>query len=53
MTKEALERYGNLRIAFPEKAVQILVILAQAIQQGQLQKVDDDTLKDIVKKINP
>jgi len=53
MTKEALERYGNLRTAFPEKAMQILVLLAQAIQQGQLEKVDDSTLKEILKKMTP
>ena len=52
-TKEALERYGNLRAAYPEKAVQLLVILTQAIQQGQLQKVDDSTLKEILKKLTP
>ena len=53
LTKEALERYGNLKAADPEKAVQLLVILAQAIQQGQIQKVDDNTLKEILKKLNP
>src|SRR3989344_9239545 len=53
LTKEALERYGNLKAAYPEKAVQLLVILVQAIQQGQIQKVDDDTLKQILKKLSP
>jgi len=53
MTKEALERYGNLKTAYPEKAVQLLVILAQAIQQGQIQKIDDNTLKEILKKLTP
>ena len=53
MTKEALERYGNLRTAHPEKAVQILVVLAQAIQQGQIKKVDDSTLKEILRKMIP
>ena len=52
-TKEALERYGNLRAAFPERAVQLLVVLSQAIQSGQLTKIDDNTLKDILKKITP
>jgi len=52
-TKEALERFGNLKSAHPEKAIQILVVLAQAIQSGQLQKIDDTTLKEILKKITP
>jgi programmed cell death protein 5 len=52
-TKEALERYGNLKAAFPEKAVQLLVILTQAIQSGQISKIDDQALKEILKKITP
>jgi DNA-binding TFAR19-related protein (PDSD5 family) len=52
-TKEALERYGNLKIAYPDRAVQLLVILSQAIQSGQINIVDDKMLKEILKKINP
>ena len=52
-TKEALERFGNLKAAHPEKAIQILVILAQALQAGQLQKIDDTTLRELLKKITP
>ena len=53
LTKEALERYGNLKIAYPDRAVQLLVILAQAIQSGQVTKIDDDMLKEILKKLTP
>ena len=53
LTKEALERYSNLKTAFPERAVQLLVILAQAIQSGQIAKIDDDTLREILKKLTP
>ena len=53
LTKEALQRYGNLKAAFPDKAVQLLVILVQAIQSGQITKIDDDTLKEILKKLSP
>ena len=52
LTKEALQRYGNFKAAFPDRAVQLLVILAQAIQSGQITKIDDDTLKEILKKIS-
>ena len=52
-TKEALERYGNLRTAYPDRAVQLLVILAQAIQSGQITKIDDSALKSILKKLTP
>src|SRR3989338_7751621 len=53
LTKEALERYGNLKTAYPDRAVQLIVILAQAIQSGQVTKIDDSTLKQILKKITP
>ena len=53
LTKEALQRYGNLKTAFPDRAVQLLVVLAQALQSGQITKIDDNTLKDILKKISP
>jgi programmed cell death protein 5 len=52
-TKEALERYGNLKTAYPERTVQLLVVLAQALQSGQLTNIDDITLKEILKKISP
>ena len=53
LTKDALQRYGNVKAAHPEKAVQLLVVLAQAIQQGQIGQVDDDTLKQILIKLTP
>ena len=53
LTKEALERYGNLKAAFPDRAVQLLVILTQAIQSGQITKIDDNTLKELLKKLSP
>jgi len=53
-TKEALIRYGNLKAAHPEKAVQLLVILGQAAQSGQLkEKIDDAHLKELLKKLTP
>ncbi len=54
LTKEALQRYGNLKAAHPEKAIQLLVILSQLIQQGKIKgKVDDQQLKEILKQITP
>jgi len=52
-TKEALQRYGNIKIAHPEKAVQLLVVLGQAMQQGQVQQIDDNQLKEILKQLTP
>ena len=49
MTREAISRYGNLKSAHPEKAIQIIAILAQAIQQGQItETITDEKLKSLL-----
>jgi programmed cell death protein 5 len=52
LTKEALQRYGNLKTAHPEKAVQLLVILAQLIQNGA-ERIDDEMMKKILVRLTP
>lgn len=53
-TKEALARYGNLKAAHQEKALQLLVVLFQAIQKGQVQgKIEDSLLKKILEQLTP
>jgi|SRR3989344_4831850 len=48
-TKEALERYGNLKSAHEEKAIQLLVVLGQLIQQGRIkEKITDQQLKNLL-----
>ncbi len=34
MTKEAISRYGNLKAAHPDKAIQAIAIIAQAVESG-------------------
>ena len=54
LTKQALERFGNIKPAHPEKAIQLLAVLGQAIQSGQItDQIDDDQLKEILMKITP
>ena len=54
LSKEALERFGNLKTAHSEKALNVLVVLGQMIQSGQIsQKIDDTQFKDILKQIEP
>ena len=48
LTKEALQRYGNLKTAHPEKAVQLLVVVANAIQTQNIKAIDDKQLKEIL-----
>ena len=53
LTKKALERYGNLKAAHPEKAIQLLAVLGQAIQSSNIKQITDEQLKDLLKRITP
>ena len=54
MTKDALARYGSLKTAHHEKALQLLLILFQAIQKGQIQdNINDSTLKKVLEQLTP
>lgn len=54
LSKEALQRYGNLKAAHADKAVQLLVVLGQSIQQGQIkEKISDENLKELLKQLQP
>lgn len=54
LSKEALARYGSLKAAHQEKALQLLVVLFQAIQKGQVQgKIEDSLLKKILEQLTP
>ena len=54
LTRDALARYGNLKAAHQEKAMQMLVVLFQAIQKGQVQgKIEDSLLKKILEQLTP
>lgn len=49
LTKEAIQRFGTLKAAHPEKAVQVMAALAQAIRSGQIRdKINDEMLKSIL-----
>ena len=36
LTREALQRYGTLKLAHPETATQLLIAIAQALETGRL-----------------
>jgi len=52
-TKEALIRYGNVKAAYPEKAVHVLVVLGQLLQQGKVKHIDDEQLKGLLQQLTP
>lgn len=47
-TKEALSRYSNLKIAHPEKAVQLLAVIAQLVESREVIKIDDYQVKELL-----
>jgi len=53
MTKAALQRFGTLKTAHPEIATQAMLVFGQAIQSGNVDKIDDQILKNILIKIAP
>ncbi len=54
MTKDALERFGNVKQAHPDKALQIAIAIVQGVQSGQVtQKIDDVMLKEMLKQLQP
>ncbi len=49
LTREAVTRYGNIKAAHPQKAIEIITILAQLIQSGQIkEQLDDAQFKEIL-----
>lgn len=52
MSKEAISRYGNLKTAHPELALQVIAFIAQGIQMGKLKgTISDEELKDILMSV--
>lgn len=53
LSKEAISRYGNVKAAHPEKALQIITIMAQLIQSGQItEKITDEQFKEILRRLD-
>lgn len=53
MTPQALQRYGTIKLAHPEKALQALVVIAQMAQAGNIGIIDDTQLKNVLLHITP
>jgi DNA-binding TFAR19-related protein (PDSD5 family) len=52
LTREALARYGNIKASHPERAVQLLAVIAQLISRG-VPSVDDAMLKELLARLQP
>jgi len=52
MSRDAVSRFGNLKVAHPEMAVQLMAFIAQGVQAGRIQeKISDETLKNILSSL--
>jgi DNA-binding TFAR19-related protein (PDSD5 family) len=52
LTREALARYGNIKASHPEKAVQLLAVIAQLISRG-VTSIDDAMLRELLVRLEP
>lgn len=50
MTKEALSRYGNLKLAHPQRALKIILQISQLAQSGA-KEIDDSKLREMLKDL--
>ena len=50
LSKEAISRYGNLKAAHPDVAIQAIAVIAQAAGQIK-EKISDDQFKNILKQM--
>ena len=53
LTKEAYQRYSNIKVAHPELSVQVLAMLAQILQNEKIGIIDDDAFKDLLARVQP
>jgi DNA-binding TFAR19-related protein (PDSD5 family) len=52
MSKEAISRYGNLKMGHTETAIKAIALIAQAVQTGQIREVlSDEEFKLILLEI--
>ena len=54
LDRDAISRYGNIKAANSEKAIQILVVINRLIQSGKINGViNDATFKDLLLQLIP
>ena len=52
MSKDAISRYGNLKIAHPDKAVKVISFIAEAVNSGEIkQEIRDEQFKKLLMRI--
>ncbi|GEM_PF-1911037 len=53
LSREALTRYGNVKAAHPELALNLILVLANLINQGRItEQISDAQLKEFLKQLS-
>ena len=53
LTREALSRFGNVKAAHPELALNLVILLANLIQQGRIkEQISDQQLKEMIRQLS-
>ncbi len=48
MTREAIARYGAVKLTHSETAMKAALVIAQAVEQGMEEMIDDEKFKQIL-----
>ncbi|MFH1637972.1 MAG: DNA-binding protein [Candidatus Woesearchaeota archaeon] len=52
LAPDALSRYGSIKAAHPEKALQVMMVIAQSVQNGQMrERMTDEQLKELLLRL--
>lgn len=51
MTREARERFNNVKLAHPEVADEALMVILDGVRRGRVRMIDDPALKSILTQI--
>ncbi len=52
MAPEARSRFANIKLASPDRAVQVMAVLAQLVQSGKISYIDDSTFKNLLVRMS-
>ncbi|MGC9133314.1 MAG: DNA-binding protein [Nanopusillaceae archaeon] len=52
LTREALDRLTNIKLVYPDKFAQAVLIIYQNIQTGKIRIVDERLLKNILERLS-
>jgi len=51
MSRDAVSRYGNLKVAHPELAIKAISLIAEAAHSGQIDVISDLQFKELLRQL--